>query len=69
MQGTVKWFNAEKGYGFLEPDGEGNDIYAHISDVKAAGIATLVTGEVIGFDVESDARGKTKAVNLSPAAT
>ncbi len=63
--GTVKWFNADKGYGFIQPDGGGPDVFVHISAVERSGIGTLKEGERVSFDIESDPRkGKTSAVNL-----
>jgi CspA family cold shock protein len=63
--GTVKWFNADKGYGFLQPDGGGPDVFVHISAVERSGIGALKEGERVSFDIESDPRkGKTSAVNL-----
>jgi CspA family cold shock protein len=62
--GTVKFFNADKGYGFIEPDGGGNDIFVHISAVQAAGMTTLFQDQRVTFEVETDGRGKTRAVNL-----
>ncbi len=62
--GTVKFFNTEKGYGFIQPEGGGNDIFVHISAVQAAGLTTLVKDQRVAFEVETDKRGKTSAVNL-----
>ena len=63
--GTVKFFNAEKGYGFIKPDGGGNDIFVHITAVTSSGLQTLDSGQKIEFDVEPDKKGKgPKAVNL-----
>ena len=50
--GTVKWFNANKGYGFIEPEGGSNDVFVHISAVEAAGMNTLNDGAKISFDLE-----------------
>ena len=64
--GTVKWFNAKKGFGFLVPDGGGADVFVHITDVEDAGLKTLNEGQKVGFEIGND-RGKTKAVNLKTA--
>ena len=62
--GTVKWFNAQKGYGFIQPEGGGKDVFVHISAVERAGIGNLVEGQTLSFDVERGQQGKTSAVNL-----
>lgn len=62
--GKVKWFNAEKGYGFITSD-EGTDIFVHFSSINVDGFKTLNEGQAVTFDVESDARGQ-KAVNVTP---
>ncbi|MFN3891467.1 MAG: cold-shock protein [Beijerinckiaceae bacterium] len=65
QQGAVKFYKAEKGYGFIKPDGGGPDIFVHISAVEQAGLPGLAEGQRIGFDVEPDKKGKgPKAVNL-----
>jgi cold shock protein len=61
--GTVKWFNAMKGYGFIAPDGGGKDVFVHISAVEKAGMDGLAEGMKVTFDVISD-RGKESAGNL-----
>ena len=61
--GTVKWFNAVKGYGFIAPDGGGKDVFAHISAVEKAGFSSLVEGAKVTFDVVPN-KGKESAVNL-----
>jgi cold shock protein len=61
--GTVKWFNSTKGYGFIQPQGGGNDVFVHISAVERAGLRSLNEGQTIEFEVVSN-RGKTSAENL-----
>ena len=61
--GTVKWFNATKGYGFIQPDGGGKDVFVHISAVEKAGYAGLAEGAKVSFDVVAN-RGKESAENL-----
>jgi cold shock protein len=61
--GTVKWFNATKGYGFIQPDGGGKDVFVHISAVERAGLSSLNEGAKVSFDVVSN-RGKEAAENL-----
>jgi len=65
--GTVKFFNSDKGYGFIQPDGGGTDVFVHISAVEAAGMKTLDRDQRLSFEVETDKRGKTSAVNLEAA--
>ena len=62
--GTVKFFNADKGYGFIQPEGGGNDAFVHISAVERAGMATLDRDQRVSYELEEDRRGKTSAVNL-----
>ena len=64
--GTVKFFNADKGYGFIQPEGSGNDAFVHISAVERAGMVSLNEGDRLEFELEVDRRGKTAAVNLQP---
>ena len=64
--GTVKWFNAQKGYGFIQPDDGSKDVFVHISAVEAAGMGNLREGQKLSFDLVSD-RGKTSAGNLKAA--
>ena len=67
-QGTVKFFNAQKGYGFIVQDNGGPDVFVHISAVERAGMRTLVEGQKVSFDVEADRRsGKSAAANLQSA--
>jgi cold shock protein len=66
--GTVKFFNADKGFGFITPDDGGKDVFVHITAVKDAGMADLRDGQRVSFDTEPDNRGKgPKAVNLKSA--
>jgi cold shock protein len=66
--GTVKWFNSQKGFGFIQPDGGGTDVFVHISAVERAGMNGLNEGQKISFDVEKDQRsGKSSAANLKNA--
>ena len=61
--GTVKWFNATKGFGFIQPDSGGKDVFVHISAVERAGLQGLNEGQKITYEVQQD-RGKDAAVNL-----
>jgi CspA family cold shock protein len=65
--GTVKFFNADKGYGFIAPDGGGNDAFVHITAVERAGMQTLNQDQRVSYELEQDRRGKMSAVNLQPA--
>ena len=65
MQGTVKFFNSAKGYGFITPDDGSKDIFVHISAVEQSGMTTLNEGQAVTFEVEPDRKGKgPKAINL-----
>jgi len=64
--GTVKFFNASKGFGFIAPEGGGKDVFVHASAMEAAGIRTLDEGQKVSFDIHPDARGS-KAGNLQLA--
>lgn len=66
QQGTVKWFNAQKGFGFIQPDNGGADVFVHISAVEKAGMRGLNEGQKISFEVTSE-RGKNSATNLQAA--
>ncbi|HYI64823.1 MAG TPA: cold-shock protein [Allosphingosinicella sp.] len=65
--GTVKFFNTQKGFGFIAPEGGGNDAFVHISAVERAGMNSLVQDQRITYELETDQRGKTSAVNLVTA--
>ena len=62
--GTVKWFNSAKGYGFIEPEDGGADVFVHITAVQASGMDGLEEGQKFSFDLEEARNGKTNAVNL-----
>jgi cold shock protein len=62
--GTVKWFNPQKGFGFIQREEGGADVFVHISAVEQAGLATLKDGQKVSFDIEAGRQGKTSAVNL-----
>ena len=64
-QGTVKWFNSQKGFGFIQPDDGSKDVFVHISAVERAGLSSLNEGQKVSFDVVADRRsGKSSADNL-----
>jgi cold shock protein len=65
--GTVKFFNSDKGYGFIAPEDGGNDAFVHISAVQAAGMHTLDKEQRVSYELEQDRRGKMSAVNLQSA--
>ena len=65
--GTVKFFNSDKGYGFIAPDGGGNDSFVHISAVEQAGMATLKQDQRVSYEIKTDQRGKSSAINLQSA--
>jgi CspA family cold shock protein len=65
MSGTVKFFNGERGYGFIKPDDGGRDVFVHVTAVEHAGLKSLTEGQRVSFEVEPDKKGKgPKAVNL-----
>jgi CspA family cold shock protein len=63
-KGTVKWFNGQKGYGFIQPDDGSKDVFVHISAVERAGLSSLNEGQQVTYDIERGQQGKTSAVNL-----
>lgn len=65
--GTVKFFNATKGFGFIQPDDGSKDVFVHISAVERAGLGTLNENQKVSFDVEKGANGKSSATNLKAA--
>ena len=66
--GTVKWFNAEKGYGFISNDSTGEEVFVHFSAIQVDGYKTLAEGQKVTFDTETDLKNskKTRAVNVCP---
>jgi CspA family cold shock protein len=66
INGTVKFFNTDKGFGFIAPDEGGNDAFVHISAVERAGMTTLRQDQRVSYELEQDRRGKMAAVNLQP---
>ncbi len=63
--GTVKWFNAAKGYGFIEPEDGSKDVFVHISAVERAGLSTLSEGQKVSYELQPGQQGKSSAENLS----
>jgi len=63
--GKVRWFGEERGYGFIEQDDGGDDVFVHVTDVRASGLPTLTIGNIVEFDIGENPRtGKAKAINL-----
>ena len=65
-KGTVKWFNAEKGYGFISNDEGGEDVFVHFSAIQGEGFKTLAEGQKVTYDTEVEDTGKLRAVNVIP---
>jgi CspA family cold shock protein len=65
--GKVKWFNAQKGYGFIQPTSGGADVFVHITAVERAGMDGLQEGQTLSYDLEQGQRGRVSAVNLKSA--
>jgi CspA family cold shock protein len=66
--GTVKWYNDQKGYGFIQPDNGGKDVFVHVTALERAGLRGLAEGQKVSYDVEADRRsGKESATNLKAA--
>jgi cold shock protein len=65
-KGKVKWFSNDRGYGFIQPEEGGPDVFVHIRDVEASGLRTLAEGQAVTFDMKTE-RGKTSATNLRAA--
>jgi CspA family cold shock protein len=66
-RGTVKWYNSQKGYGFIVPDDGSKDVFVHVSAVERSGLGTLSDGQKVSYDVERGQQGKLSAVNLQAA--
>lgn len=66
-KGTVKWFNSTKGFGFIQPETGGKDVFVHISAVERAGLSGLDDNQQVTYDLEEDRRGRTSAVNIQLA--
>ena len=64
-QGTVKWFNTQKGYGFINPDDEGNDVFVHITAVQNSGLTGLNEGQRVSYELAEQRNGRLAAVNLA----
>ena len=68
-KGTAKWYNAQRGYGFIEPAGGGKDVFVHVTALERSGIQALGERQKVTYELQTDRRtGKTSAVNLKPAA-
>lgn len=66
--GTVKWFNPVKGYGFIESEDDGKDVFVHITAVQRAGLKTLKEGQILAFERGTDPQGRVSAIDLMPKA-
>ena len=66
-KGTVKWFNATKGFGFIAPEGGKKDVFVHITAMERAGIRQLADGQAVTFDIEAGRAGRESAINLALA--
>ncbi len=64
-RGTVKWFNEKKGYGFIQQEGGGDDVFAHYSNISGEGFKTLTEGQLVEFEIVQDAKGA-KATDIKP---
>jgi CspA family cold shock protein len=62
--GTVKFFNTQRGFGFIQPEGGGKDVFVHISAVESAGLRSLAEGQRVTYDIEKDRRGRDSVTNL-----
>jgi CspA family cold shock protein len=65
--GTVKWFNVQKGYGFIQPDDGSKDVFVHVSAVERSGMGNLSDGQKVSYEATRDQRGRLSAENLKPA--
>lgn len=65
LEGKVKWFNPQKGYGFIRPNGEKEDIFVHLNDVVASGYETLIENEEVEFEIKEDEYGRRSATNIT----
>ena len=65
--GTVKWFNSQKGFGFIQPSEGGNDVFVHVSALERAGISNLAEGQKVSYEIVADTRGKSSAGRLELA--
>ena len=65
--GKVKWFNPVKGYGFIEPEGGGKDVFVHVTAVRAAGLETLKDDQAVTFEIETAEDGRQSATNIATA--
>lgn len=64
LKGTVKWFNTNKGYGFIQPEGGGNDVFVHITALGNSGLAALEEGQAVSYELATN-RGRTSAANIA----